>query len=255
LTAVALKSKAEGNLLWGRIQGTQYEREAADWVQAKLQEFGFEDIRKDTVPARRPLWWLDELELTVVAAPGFSSQQEYRFVNALTAYQSATTPRGGIEAELVYVGEGSPAELQGRDLAGKVVLLRSRGLPGSLFHSARVAFSRLATLEKKPTAVIVWPDVPGASQVAARVGSVGGGENIGLALPWTTINIWRTSTDSCTRSTVTRVPLRSTWRWPTTMRIFPQRIAPTAISFYSWVITKIPVWAQPTSLSRQIANW
>ncbi|MEP6160357.1 MAG: hypothetical protein ABJ171_08320 [Halieaceae bacterium] len=188
LTAIAVKSKADGNLLWGRVQGTKYEREGSNWVQQKLQEFGFGDIRKDRVPARRPLWWLDDLELSVVRAPGFGVGQEHRFTNALTAYQSATTPKQGLVAEVVYVGEGTPAELQGRDLEGKIVLLRSRGLPGSLFHSARVAYSRLATLERKPAAVIVWPDVPGASQVAARVGSVGGGENIGLALPWTTIN-------------------------------------------------------------------
>jgi len=189
LTDISLQSRRDGELLWGRIQGTRYERQASNWAEQKLKDFGFDDVRKDRIPARRPLWRLDELELTVTSAPTFGADESYRFSNALTAYQSATTPEGGIEAELIYVGEGSPSELRGRDLAGKMVLLRSKGLPGALFHSARTAFSRIATGKYgKPAGVIMWSDVPNATQVAARVGSVGGGENIGLALPWTSIN-------------------------------------------------------------------
>lgn len=189
LTDISLQSKRDGELLWGRIQGTKYERQASNWAAKKLTEFGINDVRKDRIPARRPLWRLDELELTVTSAPTFSTGETYEFKNALTAYQAATTPEGGIEAELIYVGEGTPSELSGRNLAGKMVLLRSKGLPGSLFHSARTAFSRIAIGDYgKPAGVIMWSDVPNATQVAARVGSVGGGENIGLALPWTSIN-------------------------------------------------------------------
>ena len=34
----------------------------------------------------------------------------------------------------------------------------------------------------------MWSDIPNSTQVATRVGSIGGGENIGLTLPWTAIN-------------------------------------------------------------------
>ncbi len=189
LTNISIRSKNDGNLIWGRVQGTEYEREASDYVETKLKEFGFEDVRKDLVPARRPLWHLEHLELSVIAAPGFETGQTYAFKNALTSYQSATTPIGGVEAEVIFVGEGTPAELSGRDLTNKLVLLRSRGLPGGLFHSARTAYSRIAIGEHGlPAGVIVWSDVPNASVVATRVGAIGGGENLGLALPWTVIN-------------------------------------------------------------------
>ena len=189
LTDFAIQSKNDGELIWGRVQGTKYEREASQWVGNKLEEFGFNDVRTDTIPARRPLWYLSELELTITAAPTHKKGETYAFKNALTAYQSATTPKGGIEAEVIFVGEGTQAELQGRDLTDKIVLLRSRGLPGGLFHSARTAYSRIVIGDYgMPKGVIVWSDVPNATQVAARVGSIGGGENLGLALPWTTIN-------------------------------------------------------------------
>ncbi len=189
LTGISIKSKNDGNLIWGRIQGTKYEREASDYVETKLKEFGFEDVRKDLVPARRPLWHLEHLELIILTAPEFGDGETYKFDNALTSYQSATTPIGGVEAEVIFVGEGTPAELRGRDLTDKLVLLRSRGLPGGLFHSARTAYSRIAIGEYgRPAGVIVWSDVPNASVVATRVGAIGGGESLGLALPWTVIN-------------------------------------------------------------------
>lgn len=189
LTNIAIKSKKDGNLIWGRVQGTKYERQASYYVEKKLKEFGFKDVRKDRIPARRPLWHLEHLDVRVTAAPGFKRGESYRFKNALTAYQSAITPKGGVEGELVFVGEGTPSELRGRDLNGKIVLLRTRGLPGGLFHSARTAYSRLAIGEYgKPAGVVVWSDVPNASVIATRVGAIGGGENLGLALPWTVIN-------------------------------------------------------------------
>jgi len=189
LTGISIQSRDDGNLIWGRIQGTKYERQASEYAEQQMKEYGFTEIYKDKIPARRPLWHLDELEFTVISAPTFSSGKKHRFKNALTAYQSATTPKGGIEAEVVFVGEGTPAELNGRNLTDKLVLLRTRGLPGGLFHSARTAYSRIAIGDHGiPAGVIVWSDVPNATQVATRVGAIGGGENLGLALPWTVIN-------------------------------------------------------------------
>lgn len=189
LTAISLQSRADGNLLWGRIQGTKYERQAARLAEQQLRAYGFGDVRKDKVLARRPLWRLDALDLSVTAAPSLKPGEFYRIEHPLTAYQSGVTPPGGVEAELVYVGEGTPAELKGRNLQNKIVLLRARGIGSFLFQSARVAFSRLAVgTYGMPAGVIVWADVPNAKQVAARVGSVGGGENLGLVLPWTAVS-------------------------------------------------------------------
>ncbi|MDG1207357.1 MAG: hypothetical protein P8N51_18455, partial [Pseudomonadales bacterium] len=56
LTGISIKSKNDGNLIWGRVQGTKYESEASHYVEGKLKELGFTDVRKDKVPARRPLW-------------------------------------------------------------------------------------------------------------------------------------------------------------------------------------------------------
>ena len=79
-------------------------------MEKQLKQYGFNDVRKDRVNARRPLWRLDELDFEVLSVPGYAAGERYGFENALTAYQSASTPRGGLEVEFIYVGEGSPAQ-------------------------------------------------------------------------------------------------------------------------------------------------
>ncbi len=188
LTGIALESKRDGELLWGRIQGTQYERKTHQWIYQQLQSFGLEDVHYDKFPSQYPQWRPTTCDLVVTGAPGYTSGQSYNFEQAITAFVSATTPQAGIEAEMVYVGDATPSELRGRDLNGKIVLLRGRTQPSAILNSARTAYSRLVEGSYGvPAGVVVWWDVPGVQQVAGRVGAPGGGDDIGLAVPWTTI--------------------------------------------------------------------
>lgn len=188
LINIARKSRDDGEVLWGRIQGTQYEREAHQWIFAQLQSFGLEQVYHDPFPSQYPQWRPTVCALTVTAAPTFAAGEQFDFERPITAFVSATTPKGGVEAPMIYVGDGTAAELHGRDLTDKIVLLRGRTQPGALLSSARTAYSRVAAGDYgKPAGVVVWWDVPKTLQVAGRVGAPGGGDSIGSALPWTTI--------------------------------------------------------------------
>jgi len=188
LIDIAQKSRDDGEVLWGRIQGTKYEREAHQWIYQKLESFGLEQVYHDPFPSQYPQWRPTVCSLTVTSASGLSIDETYRFERPITAFVSATTPPGGIHAPMVYVGDGTAAELQGRNLDGKIVLLRGRTQPGALLSSVRTAYSRIAAGDYGQAAgVVVWWDVPNTQQVAGRVGAPGGGDDIGLALPWTTI--------------------------------------------------------------------
>jgi hypothetical protein len=54
-------------------------------------------------------------------------------INLMAAY-SHSTPAGGVEADLVDVGQGSPQDFEGRDVRGKIVM--GDGSPGQLFRRA-----------------------------------------------------------------------------------------------------------------------
>lgn len=190
LTECSLQSKEDGELLWGRIQGTKYEKMGRDYIESELKKMNLDQVCREDFPSRCPLWRPAQNDLIITQAPGFSEGYTYKFENALTPFHSACTPKEGVEKEIVYVGEGTAAELKGRDLTDKIVLLRATTAPGgAMYGTCRVAFSRLATGDYgMPAGVVIWWDVPGAKQVAGRVGAPGGGDQIGLALPWITIN-------------------------------------------------------------------
>lgn len=188
LTDIARESKRDGEILWGRLQGSPYERKALRWIAKELESMGLEEVHHDSFPSGFPQWRPTTCDLSVVAAPGFGEGDRYEFRDAVTAFVSATTPKGGLRAPVVYVGDGTAAELQGRNVDGRIVLLRGRTQRGALTHTARTAYSRVvAGAYGVPVGVIVWWDVPGARQVAGRVGAPGGGDSIGEAVPWTSI--------------------------------------------------------------------
>ncbi len=186
---VSLQSKEDGEILWGRIQGTKYEHFAFELIENELRTLPLDEVHYQKYPCQFPQWRPTACDVEVLSAPNLESGETHVFSTALTTAVSATTPEGGAVGELIYVGEGSASELRGRDLEGKIVLLRGKTLPSAVLNSARVAFSRIATGKYgTPKAIVVWWDTPSVSQVAGRVGAPGGGDIIGACLPWTTIS-------------------------------------------------------------------
>lgn len=184
LVDISKQSRADGNILWGRVQGTKYEQKAQDLVASTLRSFGIKDVRQDEFPIRTPQWLPTLNELTVTTSEELNSP--YTFSEAITPFPSAQTPEEGIEAEVIYVGQGTAAELCDRDLTGKIVLLQADFSGGGpMYSSARTAYSRIATGKYgMPAGIIAWWTLPGAKQIATRVGAMGGGDSVGTAVPW-----------------------------------------------------------------------
>jgi hypothetical protein len=181
LTEFSLQSRAAGDVLWGRVQGTVYERRAAEYIQAKFEEWGLANVRMEDFPCHAPQWNPTEISLTLIggSSPG-APAEDYSFATAMTGFQATATPERGITAPVVYVGLGSPSELFGRDLSGKIALLYSKVYEGVHIHSARAVVSRLVN-EGKALGVIVWLDLPQNGRLAARCG------DDAHKIPWVTI--------------------------------------------------------------------
>ncbi|MGF1697990.1 hypothetical protein L4C54_20205 [Vibrio lamellibrachiae] len=190
LVDISKKSREDGNILWGRIQGTKYEAEAQTLVADTLRSYGVEDVREDFFPIRNAQWEPTKNELTVIASNSLEEgETEHNFEYAVTPFPSGLTPEAGIEAEVVYVGQGTAAELNGRNLDGKIVLLQcdfSAG--GPMYSTGRTAYSRIAAgTYGAPAGIVAWWTLPGSKQTATRIGAMGGGDSVGEALPWISI--------------------------------------------------------------------
>lgn len=176
----SLESKNKGDILWGRVQGTEAENKTLLFVKESLEKAGLDEVILEEFPCFEKQWNPTRCELIIK-----TGTESIKLKSVMTAFQSGQTPEAGLEAEIIYVGEGSPSELEGRDLKGKIVLLSAHCYPNALLNSARKAFSRLP--ETGALGAIIWWQLPGNIPVAGRVGTPMGGDHKGAALPWISI--------------------------------------------------------------------
>jgi Zn-dependent M28 family amino/carboxypeptidase len=104
-----------------RMGGSPGERRAAELVADALREAGVDDVREDPFPTR--VWTRGGSDLTLTAP------DERDFEAVALPYSPAAT----VEGELVDVGYGTPAEVDGVDVAGKVAVASATTPPGGRF--------------------------------------------------------------------------------------------------------------------------
>jgi len=180
LTQFSQQSKADGNVLWGRIQGSKYEYQATQHVENYFKAWGLENIKTERFPVFRPVWSPTTIELTI---KGEGKQKDVRLMTAMTAWPSGATSDEGLTAPIEYVGLGSPADLRGKDLTGKIALLYVHTFEGVLMHGGYGPAIRLAK-EYGAAGVILWYDAPGNDTYAGVMYDRTG---IMKKTPWTNI--------------------------------------------------------------------
>ena len=124
ITAIARKSRDDGNQYWGRITGSPYDKMTTDWVQAQFKRVGLEQVRSQEFTDLPPQWWPTSWEVT---AAGGGKTLELK--TAFPLYHSVGT-NGQADLEPVWVGMGTPADFQGRDVRGKAVIAYGFPNPG-----------------------------------------------------------------------------------------------------------------------------
>jgi hypothetical protein len=131
VVAISYKSRDDGNKYWGRIAGTKYEAMMHDWVEARFKKYGLQDVHRQpfTLPTQ---WFPTDWDYTFSAAG-----KSYTFKSINPALESAATPTGGLDLDVVWVGTGTAADFAGRDVKGKAVLIHSIPEPGSMGHTAQ----------------------------------------------------------------------------------------------------------------------
>lgn len=105
---------------WVRLSGTEDEAKAFDYVQETLEKFGFTTSRylSDAL-----IGYPGPASLTIAGDDSVS----------FTPNGYALSPRTGDEGvtgELIFVGDGTPADLQGVDLQGKIIVSEGLANPG-----------------------------------------------------------------------------------------------------------------------------
>jgi hypothetical protein len=130
LAAIATRYRDEGHKWWGRLPGTSADREGMAYMTAAFESLG---LQVEHFPYTLPHDWRpSDWQASYRTASG-------SVVELTTAFPIADTKATGptpITAEAVWVGVGSQADFNGRDVRGKAVVIYSMFVPGGRSHSA-----------------------------------------------------------------------------------------------------------------------
>ena len=102
-----------------RMSGSGEESESLKYVKKVLEAYGF---KVTEYQAEAYVGEPKSATLRIVAP-------ESKQINGVTAALAPSTPPGGIEAEIIYVGAGSEAEFSKHDVRGKLVLVKELAEP------------------------------------------------------------------------------------------------------------------------------
>jgi hypothetical protein len=131
LAAVSRRYRDAGHpQFWGRIIGSSADADDAQWLMAKFTALGLQDVHEEAIDLT-PQWFPQSWDLTAT-----SGDKTLKLTTAQPSYTSPGTTGTGLDLELVYAGLGSEADLIGRDLRGKAVLIFSNPMPGSWRHTS-----------------------------------------------------------------------------------------------------------------------
>src|SRR5207253_3681984 len=116
-----------GNQYWGRLTGSKYDHETTQYVADQLRRVGVEQVRQQKfgIP---PQWWPTSWEVTVSAAG--------KTIPLTTAFPHRSAQAATVDLDPVWVGLGTIADFDGRDVRGKAVMIYSVPTPGGQNYSA-----------------------------------------------------------------------------------------------------------------------
>jgi hypothetical protein len=132
IVGFSLESLNAGDKLWGRRAATPSFMHTIEWATNELEAAGLADAKVETfaVPAAR--WVPQSWRLQVVGDPAFGAGTQTVTLQSAFPQPGAATISGSLTAPVVYVGHGTDADLAGRDVKGKIAVVRVRPEP-SLF--------------------------------------------------------------------------------------------------------------------------
>ncbi|MGC9316685.1 MAG: M20/M25/M40 family metallo-hydrolase [Armatimonadota bacterium] len=97
-----------------RLAGTENEHRTAEYVADRMREIGLPEVTVERFPFR--VWGYEAAEVRVTGDGA-------RSIDAIPVANSPATPEEGLEAEVVYVDNATPADLAMHDVDGKILLV------------------------------------------------------------------------------------------------------------------------------------
>ena len=160
IVGFSLESLDAGAKLWGRRAATPAFQHTIEWTVGELEAAGLKDAKVETYGVPGAMWVPQTWQLQIPGDPAFGAgTQTVTLQSAFPQPGGASIPGGTLTASVVYVGHGTDADLAGRDLKGKIAVVRVRPEP-SLFGAGEQGVAA-KLVEKGAAGVINAIEGPG----------------------------------------------------------------------------------------------
>ncbi len=133
IVGFSLESLAAGDKLWGRRATTPAFMHALQWTADTMKAAGLQDARVEPFAVPGTMWVPRSWQVQLVGDPAFGAgSADVTLQSAFPQPGGASVPGGSVTAPVVFVGHGTDADLTGRDVKGRIAVVRVRPEP-SLF--------------------------------------------------------------------------------------------------------------------------
>ena len=166
---ITRKERPDGESYWGRIAGSEAEIAVAEYMADEFRKFGLSDVHLDSVPGG-PQWWPVSFSAALIGDEAYGEgTKDVILRSAFPAIQlvqqdGVASSIENLEAELIYIGQGHPGDLLGRDLSGKIAVMLANPQPDGFFQTARGYVGN--AIEAGAVGVLVVMETPGNFQYA-----------------------------------------------------------------------------------------
>jgi hypothetical protein len=156
----SLESLGAGDKVWGRRAATPAFMHTLEWTVNEFKAAGLKDAVVETFGVPAPMWVPQSWKVELAGDPAFGAGTEN--VTLQSAFPQPGGATANLTANLVYVGHGTDADLAGRDVKGKIAVVRVRPEPSLFGAGEQGVAARL--VEKGAAGVINAIEGPGNAQ-------------------------------------------------------------------------------------------
>jgi hypothetical protein len=163
---ITREHRPDGENYWGRIAGNRSEVAVAEYMANEFRSFGLTDVQLDSAPGGEQ-WWPLNWSATIIGDSAYGEgTTDINLKSAFPAVQLGGSAHSikNLEAELIYVGQGHPADLIGRNLEGKIAVMLANMQPDGFFQTAR-GYAEHA-VEAGAVGILIIMEAPGNHQYA-----------------------------------------------------------------------------------------
>jgi hypothetical protein len=160
IVGFSLESLNAGDKVWGRRAATPSFMQTIEWTVNEFRNAGLKNAAVETFAVAAPMWVPQSWKVEVIGDPAFGAgTSTVTLQSAFPQPGGATMAGGTLTAPVVFAGRATEADLAGRDLKGKIAIVRVRPEP-SLFGSAEQGAAARA-VERGAVGVINAIEGPG----------------------------------------------------------------------------------------------